>query len=479
MRAHRQYLVIFICSLFLSGCIYDISNRFERFLLDAPYDQSQSSQENTSQPLRDYAEKGWWHVYNDDELNTLMLLAFANNPNLNQIRARLAQAGAVKKRSGAARLPVLNTTADRGTQNGNNAGDSDFNLSGAASFEIDLWGKNRANYTSELLEEQASREDLYAGAISLSASIVENWLDILSFLEQEDLIRRQIDINKTVLGLQEKRFEMGTSSALDVLQQEETLAQSQAQLPDILSAQKQAANNLSALMGMVPYEGLRVTKKPFPSPIDIPNSGLPSDLLENRPDIEAAWLRLQSSNWAAKAAWADRLPQFDLSASYSTSATKLSGLFDTWLLDLAAQLSAPVFDGGQRKAEQIRQEAVSDERFHIYRDIVLNAVRDVENSLTDNIYQDQKIEALTKQLHAAKRTLEQAQLSYANGDSSYINVLNSLNNTQSLEQQLATESLVQAKGRVTLYRVLGGRNWATQISPNISQGIIEKIYEGH
>ncbi|MGH1403700.1 MAG: TolC family protein [Alphaproteobacteria bacterium] len=479
MRAYLRFPAILLCSLSLSGCMHDIGARFSQFSLDTPYTQDQDNTEITAESLNDYAQQGWWHVYEDEELNTFMLLAFANNPDLNQIRARLAQASALRTRTNASRLPSLNVNADRGTQNGDNAGSSDFNLSGAASFEIDLWGKNHANYTSDLLEEQASREDLYAGAISLSASIVENWLDILSLLEQADLIRRQIDINETVLSLQEKRFEMGTSSALDVLQQEETLARSQAQLPDILSAQKQAANNLSTLMGMVPYDGLRVTKKKFPAPTAIPDAGLPSELLGNRPDIEAAWLRLQSSNWAAKAAWADRLPQFDLSATYSTNATKLGSLFNTWLLDLAAQLSAPVFDGGQRKAEQIRQEALSDERFHIYRDVVLNAVNDVENSLTENIYTDQKIAALEKQLEAARRTLEQAQLSYANGSSNYINVLNSLNSTQSLEQQIATEKLAQAKSRVTLYRVLGGRSWAQHISPSVSQGIIKKIYEGH
>ena len=461
MLRAKSYMLLIVLMISLSGCM-GISARdmVHGFNLNAPY-QAQDDLERSaaSWHAEISAHQKWWRLYGDEELNILVQLALSNNPNLNQIRARLKQAQALTRQSRAARLPTLDATGNSTTSRGDNRVPSVSTLGAAAGFEIDLWGKNRADYQSNALEAQASREDMHAAMISLSGSIVENWLDILSLMEQESLVRKQIDVNRSVLDLQVKRFEMGSSSALDLLQQEETLARAEAQLPDILSAQKLAANALALLIGETPYTGLKITEKPMPDALPIPRAGLPSDLLEDRPDIVAAWARLRGADWASKAAWADRLPRFDLSAAYSTSAGTIGNLFNNWLLDLAASVAAPVFDGGRRKAEQFRQEAIADERYHAYREVVLSAVVEVEDALVRNTYQDQKMVALARQLAASRNTLHQAQFSYANGQSDYINVLNSLNNTQLLEQQIAVEQLLQAKERVRLYRALGGRSW--------------------
>lgn len=454
----------------LSGCLHmpmrDIGTNMA---LDGGYTAEYQHEADTL--WNTTSEKlGWWTLYQDDELNTLMKQAFVNSPTLAQVRARLNQAGALTQQSKGSSLPSATLNADRSTQNGKNAQPSDFNISTAASYELDVWNRNRAEIKADSLNEQASREDLLAAHITLSASIVENWLDILSLLEQESLINKQIEVNKTVLSLQQKRFEMGAASALDMLQQEETLARSQSDLPDILSAQKQAVNNIALLLGEVPQEGLRITKKPFPNALPVPQAGLPSNLLANRPDIVAAWLRLLSADWSAQAAWANRMPQFNLTALYSTGAAGIDTLFNTWLVNLAAELTAPIFDGGVRKAEQFRREALADERFYAYRETILTAVNEVENALVSNIYSDQKIKALNTQLNVSHKTLEQAQRNYSNGQSGYINVLNSLNNTQALEQSILSSKLNQAKERVRLYRALGGRSWAQDITaPRMEQ----------
>ncbi len=458
MLLKNYFVLLTSLMLPLSGCMNVIKRDMSKPVdLNHNYTiQEQATESNLPVNI------GWWKLYGDKELNSLMKYAFINSPNINQIYARLKQAQALTKQSKASALPSLNVTSERSTYSGNNAPNSDFLLIGAASFELDLWGKNRANINSKLLQSRASAEDLYAAKISLSASITQNWLEILSLLEQEVLINKQIQTNKTVLELQQKRFEMGVVSALDVLQQEEILASSEAKMPDILSMQKQVANNISLLLGDTPHETLKITAKKLPEILPIPNTGIPSDLLNNRPDIIAAWLRLISSDWAEKAAWANRLPNFNLSATYTTSSTALNSLFNTWLLDMAASIAAPVFDGGNRKAEQIRQKAIADERYHAYRASVISAVIDVENALIRNKYQDKKLIALEKQLTASNKTLEQAQFSYINGNSTYINVLGSIKNTQILELQIEAEKLLQAKERVSLYRSLGGRSWAIQ-----------------
>ncbi len=406
---------------------------------------------------------GWWQLMEDDALNDLMHVAFADNPNLNQIRARLEQAQAQSNQSRAAFFPTFELSGGRNKQNGDNRESSRFNLIGAASYELDLWGENSATYRSGLLQKRASQEDVHTALVTLSATIAEHWFDIISLNQQERIIRKQIQINEEVLELQETRFEMGASRALDILQQREILAQSQARLPDIVSAKKQSQNNLMVLIGKTPSEYSAHNIPPLPAPLPIPDTGIPSELLESRADIRASWLRLISADWAVKAAFTDRLPRFSLSASYTTSATKIANLFETWLVDLASNIAAPIIDGGLRKAEQLRQEAIADERYHAYRETVLNAINDVENALVRNAYQDKKVSALVRQYDASQRTLDQAQTSYANGNTTYINVLNSLNNTQALEQQVAIESLLQLKERVRLYRALGGRAWSQDI----------------
>lgn len=461
-----RFSCMIIAPILLAGCMKTPErNMLNGFIFGEAYVSQSANTAEVSEEIWNTAKSqaGWWTLYEDEELNTLMHYAFNNSPTLAQIRSRLAQAGAFTDQSKANLLPSIDASVERSTQNGTNRNPSDFSVNGAASFEVDLWQKNRLEVKSDEFEEQATLEDLYAAHITLSASIVENWLEILSLLEQEDLIKKQIEVNQTVLDLQKKRFEMGAASALDILQQEETLAASESQLPDILSAKQQAANNIALLLGEFPQDGLRITKKAFPSALPLPDTGLPSDLLANRPDIIAAWLRILSSDWAAQAAWANRLPQFDISALFTSTATRIDTLFDSWLLDLAAGLSAPIFDGGAREAEQIRQEAIADERVHAYRETVLTAVNEVENALVRNVFTDRKIASLEKQLSASKRTLEQAQISYTNGDSGYINVLNSLNSSQALEQQILSAKLTQAQERVALYRALGGRSWLSQI----------------
>ncbi|MCB9988450.1 MAG: efflux transporter outer membrane subunit [Rhodospirillales bacterium] len=406
---------------------------------------------DTSQP--------WWTHYNDPALNALMDEALANNPGLNQIRKRMEQAAAAAQRDFSDLLPDATLSGERAVSRGDNAGPSTFSLRGAASYELDIWGGNRASWRAGDLEAQASIEETRAAAITLSASIVENWLTLRSLREEETLLHGQIETNELVLALQHKRYEGGVAAMLDVLQQKEVLERARARLPDIQANIELTEHQISLLAGRNPSVPLDIAGDKLPDILPLPVTGIPAQLLDNRPDIIAAWLKVKSADWAVESARIDRLPAFDLSADFSTASTAFANLFDVWALDLALGLVMPVIDGGQRAAEQARQEALADERFMAYRETVLAAIGDVENALSRNYHQTAKIAAVKDQLAAARNTLEQAQISYANGDSSYIVVLNGLINTQSLEQQLVQERLGLALDRVSLWRAIGLRAW--------------------
>lgn len=447
--------------LVLSGCAHKgVFNTTGGYDLNAAFTHDI---ENAGVP----SQTEWWTVYNNDALNTLIETAFLTNPNLSQIRARLDQAKAIKVQNRAPLFPTLTIDGSRSTTNSGSGQalgffitGSEFALQGAASYELDIWGGNTASLNSSRASEDAAQEDIYAAKITLSASIVEAWLTILSLHAQERLIRSQIETNQKILSLQERRFELGGSTALDILQQEEQLALSQASLPDVVSAKEQAINNLVVLIGQDRRVDYAFDETSFPAPLTVPDAGLPSDLLANRPDVRAAWLRLISADWAVNAAYADRLPSFSLSSILSARQRVLDGIFDAWLLDLAASVSLPLIDGGLRRGAVQQALGFTDEQYHAYRETVLGAVIDVENALVANTYQDERLKAVENQLNASRQTLERAQFSYVNGSATYLNVLTSLNNVQALEQLLQQELLTQSLERVALYRALGGRSWA-------------------
>ena len=153
---HHSALIMLV--FILSGCLqlpaHDQRNSID---LSHQYNTKIETKVTTLPPVK----SGWWTLYEDEELNTLMRQAFAKSPNLNQIRARLDQANARVKQNQSTRLPTLNISGDRSTLEGDNAPSSDYSLIGTASFELDLWGKNRANHKSAKLEAQASAEDLH------------------------------------------------------------------------------------------------------------------------------------------------------------------------------------------------------------------------------------------------------------------------------------------------------------------------------
>lgn len=401
----------------------------------------------------------WWMLFNDSELNALVEMALRDNPDINQTRKRLEAAAALARKSLSDLLPSASLSGSRENNKTDNTSSHEFSLAGAAGYELDIFGKNRAAYKKDELAAWAGAEDLRAAAITLSASVVENWLRLRSLRKEESLLKEQVKTNETILDLQQQRYESGVATALDVLQQQEILSRAKAQLPDVKADKELVMHQLAVLVGRSPSRELPIKGDTIPVTLPLPELGLPSKLLEQRPDISAAWLRVLSSDWATAAAELDRLPSFTLSAGYSTSAAAIDALFDTWLLNIAAGVAAPVIDGGNRKAEVLRQKALADEKFHAYHEIVLNAVKEVEDSLTKNHYQDEKLTAVKEQLKASNASLEQAQISYSNGDTSYINVLNGLINVQSLERQLIQAQRDLALDRVELYRSLGLSKW--------------------
>lgn len=405
----------------------------------------------------------WWHTLNSAELNALMQIALSDNFTLKQAWARLRQARARSIQQNAARLPDLTAEADAGlgrrrVENGvsETSGVENYAVGLVSQYEVDLWGRVRAVGEAARLEEAAGRSDLHTAAMTLSAEIAGHWVSIISLRQQISLLKAQLESNRIRSELVELRFRNGLASSVDVFQQRELVARVQAQLPLVETQVAIHLNQLALLLGKPASGSLDIESSAFPDLATLPPAGLPADLLAHRPDVRARGARLQAARWQWSAARAARLPAVRLTATARYGADTLDLVFSNWLVNLAANLTAPLFDAGARAAEVDRTLAAADEQLALYRQTVYTAFMEVENTLVQESNLRRNLKALEAQIDHAKHALTEATHRYRQGLDDYLPVLAQIISVQNLElDQIQREAeIVQA--RIGLHRALGG-----------------------
>ena len=406
----------------------------------------------------------WWRTFDDPELNLLIASALAENFDLRMAWARLRQARALAVQVGAALYPEL--TAEGSTDQGRRRTETptgaatgsveDYAMGLVGAYEVDLWGRVRSERTAARLDASASLADLRTAGMTIAASVAERWVRIISQRVQIRLLEAQLETNRTFLELVELRFEKGMVSALDVYQQRQIVEGVRSRIPMAEASEKLLLHELALLLGKPPTWTAAITRRSLPVPRGLPAAGLPADLLILRPDVRAAALRLESADWSVSAAKADRLPALRLTGTARYSASDLDRIFDNWLLNLAAGLTAPVLDGGRRAAAADRAAARADERLWDYRRTVYTAVKEVEDALVSETKRREHIQALEAQRDAAGNGLERANQRYRNGVSDYLPVLTQLLTLQGLERDLVVQRTELLLDRIRLYRALGG-----------------------
>jgi outer membrane protein, multidrug efflux system len=414
----------------------------------------------------------WWHTYEAPELDRLVNEALSDSFSLKEAWARLRQTEAVARITGADLYPDLTGTAgalyarqksDR--EPGGADSFEDYSLGLVSSYEVDLWGRIRSEREAALLQVNATREDLHAAAITLSAEVTNRWIRIVSQRLQIDLLGKQLQNNLIFQELIELRFRKAMVSALDVYQQKQVVENVKAEIPLAEAEEQLLMHELAVLLGKPPGTRLGISRDVLPEPTALPTTGLPADLLANRPDIRSSGSRLKAADWQVAAARANRLPSITLTARAIYGQGDLDVLFDNWLLSLAGNLTAPILDGGRRAAEVDRRIAIADENLWNYRKTVLTAIKEVEDALVSETKQRAHIEALEQVHDAARRGLEEAVERYRNGLSDYLPVLTQLLTTQNLERNLIRQRTLLLLDRVSLHRALGG-SWVTDLEPD-------------
>lgn len=451
-RCLKAIILFSILVILMNGCaLYQPEKRVpEEHLLPTAFSVPPAQWEPT---------RRWWESFNDPQLNDLIEEALGQNFSLQQSWARLRQAQALAVESGAALYPDLTLDAGASSQRRATADTETvetYSLGLSSSYEIDLWGRIRSERQAAQLSAAASREDLNTAAITLCANVTTRWIGIISQRMQKELLIQQLEANKILQELVELRFRKSLASALDVFQQRQLVEQSRAQLPLVEQVETQLRNELALLLGRTSFSLPQIQAQSIDIPPDLPSAGLPAQLLTARPDILGAMKRLEAADWNVAAARADRLPQLRLSAGAAYQDDELSVLFDNWIVELAARMTAPLFDGRRRSAEVQRLQAVAAENLAAYRQTVLTAIREVEDALVSEVKLREHLKGLEAQLEAAQYALNEARERYRNGLIDYLPVLTQLLAVQNLERTQIQRKAELLTARINLYRSLGG-----------------------
>lgn len=417
-------------------------------------------------------EQRWWFAFSSPQLNTLVKEALAENLSLHVYWARLEKVRAQAVKAGSALVPSVSGdasasyTRNHGVGEGNSGSSEkqNYSLGLVASYELDLWGRVRAGAKSADLAASAGREDLNGAAMTIAAEVARRWIGILARQQELLLLQRQLANNQIYLELVELRFRKSLASALDVLQQRQLVERVQARIPLSQMEEQLLRNELAVLTGRMPNQLPDIKRQSLPVLTTPPVTGIPARLLNNRPDIRAALHRLEAADQNLVVAKTDRLPAIRLTGSAAYSGSELDRIFDNWLLNLASSLTAPLIDGGRRKAEVVVSAAEVKEQLAFYRQTVLTAVQEVEGALIREERIREHIRRTDKQLVAAQSALSEARARYVNGLNDYLPVLTQLLSVQNLEMDLIARREDLLGARVSLYRSIGG-TWTDQLPP--------------
>ena len=413
----------------------------------------------------------WWEVFGDPDLDSLVDEAIANNLDIRRASYVVLELEARNAQARAGRLPSINLSGQYQKQEtpevslgpGMSTGGvtESWNASVAASHELDLWGKmSRAHEAAraDLLQSVENRRTVMQSVVSETATL---------YLQMESLERRIDILEQTISSLEksvrtvEGRYRRGLTSVLALKQAQRALANAESRMPDLTQELGATQQRLSILLGRYPE-----TRPPRRQPEDyftrlepVP-AGLPSDLLEKRPDIRAAEARLRALNARYGIATANLFPRITLTGSYGYSSDELENLFtpDNILWNFVAGLTQPLFNGGRLLAERKAAEAQYRQGVMDYAKTVLTAFAEVERALLTRREQLRKRDYTIDYLEKARAAQEIAELRYARGLVDYLNVLDAVQARYNAEESLVLVDLAILTNRVTLHRALGG-NW--------------------
>ena len=457
---NKKLISMAVAALLLSGC-QSIWPDYQRPKVAVPsaYDQ-QVNQENS------LLSKTWWTLYQDQLLNDLVAKAMQNNSDIKLAVARIEEADAVLREVGAALFPQidLNSAASRtrATTTGAtpvfaNNPRSNFNAQLRTSFEIDFWGKLSRTKEAARAQALSTRYAKDTVALSLAGLVANNYLLLRSLDSQLLLTQVSLKSREDSLALTQRRLEGGVVSALDVQQAEVARENLSAQLSDLNRLRSLSQHQLALLTGDMELNIASADIKSLPIP-PTPPAGLPSALLESRPDVRQAEEQMVAANANIAVAKAALYPSISLTAGFGGESKQLGDVLKSasriWTGGLS--LNLPIFDSGKLNARVDQANAKQKQVLASYEGVLQNAFREVNDALVNLRLQTEREVALNKAQLAAQKALQISENRYQSGYSAYLEVLDAQRVYNDAALTFIQSRQARLVATVSLFKALGG-----------------------
>lgn len=463
-------------ALVLTGCMakrdnYDIPEvELPKTFRFASKDQSAAAIAGEAAPMTiPQSISRWWTHFGNEELNGLVTEALANNYQLKAAIARIAQAEAQHGAEFAGEWPVLSGSGSAevsGPVGGigslepgdKNVSEKDYQVGLNISYEVDLWGKNRAATEAALERAWANVFARETVALTLSAEVTQNFIEYLSVEDRIRTAKRTKTALLNMLGAVQDRLDGGEATSLQLAQQRAAVADAKAVIPvlDLLRNQKLIA--IALLLGKSPsdvdIESNSLTDITFPEV----NPGLPSRLLMRRPDIRKAEAELIAADADIDAARAELLPTFKLTAERGYGSKHLQRLLspESLFFSAAATITQVIFDAGKRQSDIEFAEAKHGELVHNYMRASYAAMKEVEESLVAIRYLTLRKDAQGEAVDASQAAYDLSAVSYTFGTLDYLTLLDTERTLYRNEDELHTIEFERYRAAVDLFKSLGG-----------------------
>jgi NodT family efflux transporter outer membrane factor (OMF) lipoprotein len=407
----------------------------------------------------DTLERGpWWELFGDPVLNRLAESVEVSNQNVAAAVASYAQARALVQQQRASLFPTVSLSggADR-AGGGNRRADNSFRLGIGGTWEPDVWGRLRAGVTGATANAQASAADLAAARLSAQGELAANYFTVRQLDAQRALLATTIDGYRRVLQITQNRFNAGIAAKSDVLQAQTQLANAESDELTLARQRAQLEHAIAVLIGKAPAE-FSLALAPWQVTVPEIPVGVPSTLLQRRPDIAADERRVEAANAQIGIARSAYYPNIGLSGSYGSVASRVSDLFSlsnaAWSFGLSA--AQTLFNAGATRASVAGAEAQHQLAVARYRQTVLDAFGDVENQLTATQVLARQLEFRRQAAGAADQVEQQFINRYKAGQVSYTEVFQVQATALAARRALVQANADRQTTAVALIQSLGG-----------------------
>ena len=487
-------LAVLVCFA-LAGCL--LGPNFERPQSDTPdvFDRTQTAQASSKAVESEFSQE-WWTLFNDPLLNSLEQQLTDANLDVAAASARLWQSRAEQRIAGAAEYPTLDGNAsydrERGSPNGilsllgvsptgsqpqsaagntplgvtplpGSKGSPAYNLyqfGFDASWEVDIWGRARRGVEAATALSDASYEDRNAVLLSARAELARDYIQLRDTQALLQIARQNLDIARNTTKLTEKRVHEGVVTSLDVDNATAQAESIESLIPTFESRCETTINAIGVLLAKKPGELQQMLAEPHAVPA-LPDQvpiGVPSELVQRRPDIRKAEAQLHAATAAIGMAKADFYPRISLNGSAGFQSLQLSNLAD-WASGqfvVGPSITLPIFEGGRLKGTLHLREAQQQEAAIVYKHTVLDAWREVDDALVVYDAEQRRRDRLKTVVSLNQHALTIAQQRYKAGALDFLDVLNVQKQLLDAQSNLEQSNAEAAANLITLCKVLGG-----------------------